>query len=107
MWLRSLIVAVLIAASASPALAQKTGRHDGFLQPDWAFERRGDDDRENRQRDIRSLREIVDMLRGRFGGDLISARLEGGDRPFYVLRWRLANGEVRDFEVDAVSGQIR
>ena len=107
MWLRSLLLAALLAVSASPALAQKDGRHDGFIQPDWAFERRGDNDRENRQQDIRSLREIVDMLRGRFGGDLISARLENGGRPFYVLRWRMPNNDVRDFAVDAESGQIR
>jgi uncharacterized membrane protein YkoI len=107
MWLRSLLLAALLAVSASPALAQKGGRHEGFIQPDWAFERRGDNDRENRQQDIRSLREIVDMIRSRFGGDLISARLENGGRPFYVLRWRMPNSDVRDFVVDAESGQIR
>ena len=108
MWLRSLFLALLLAFSATPALADKGGRHrDGFQQPDWGFDRRGDNDRGNRQQDIRSLREIVDMMRGRFGGDLISARLENGDRPFYVLRWRMPNSDVRDFEVDAGSGQIR
>ena len=113
MWVRSLLLAaVVLATSAAPALADKGGRHhrDGFMQPDWAFEQRGDrgdGDRGNRHQDIRSLREIVSMMRGRFGGDLINARLENGDRPFYVLRWRMQNGDVRDFTVDAESGQIR
>jgi uncharacterized membrane protein YkoI len=46
-------------------------------------------------------------VRGRFGGNLISARLENSDRPFYVLRWRMGNGDVRDLTVDAESGQVR
>lgn len=56
---------------------------------------------------ILSLREIVDIVRGRFGGELINARLEQGGRPVYVLRWRMPNSEVRDIRVDAVSGQMR
>ena len=113
MFVRSLLLAALVlAASASPALADKGGRHrgEGFTLPDFAFQQRGrgnDNGDENRHRDIRSLREIVDMMRGRFGGNLIGARLENGDRPFYVLRWRMQNGDVRDFTVDAESGQIR
>jgi len=115
MWVRSLLLAaVVLATSAGSALADKGGRHrDGWMQPDWAVDQRGgrgdrgDEDRGNRHQDIRSLREIVGMMRGRFGGDLINARLENGDRPFYVLRWRMQNGDVRDFTVDAVSGQIR
>jgi hypothetical protein len=106
MRLRSLLLAVLLAASASPALAQKGGRHEGFIQPDWAFDRRGDNDRENRQQAGHSLREIVDMLRRRYGGDLISARPENGGRQLYVLRWRMPNGDIRDFTVDVESGQV-
>lgn len=63
-------------------------------------------DRSGRQ-DILSLREIVDMVRSRFGGDLIGARLEQGQRPVYVLRWRMPNSDVQDIRVDAVSGQFR
>jgi uncharacterized membrane protein YkoI len=113
MWVRSLLLAAaVLATSAAPALADKGGRHrDGLMQPNWAFEQRGDrggdNDRGNRHQDIRSLREIVSMVRARFGGDLISARLENGERPFYVLRWRMPNNDVRDFAVDAESGQIR
>lgn len=111
MWARSLLLAaVVLATSAVTALADKGDRHrNGLMQPDWAFDQRGDrgGDNDRRHQDIRSLREIVSMMRGRFGGDLISARLENGGRPFYVLRWRMPNSDVRDFTVDAESGQVR
>ncbi|MDX2274646.1 MAG: hypothetical protein NW206_04275 [Hyphomonadaceae bacterium] len=58
-------------------------------------------------REVLPLREVVDMVRSRFGGDLINARLEQGQRPVYVLRWRMPNNDVRDVRVDAVSGQMR
>jgi uncharacterized membrane protein YkoI len=80
------------------------GASQDFKGPqDGRSERAGSYGRE----DIRPLREIVSMVRSRFGGDLINARLENGDRPFYVLRWRMQNGDVRDLTVDAASGQIR
>ncbi len=59
------------------------------------------DRRGNRGGDIRSLREVVAEFQSRYGSDLISARLEDGPRPVYVLRWRMPNGDVRDFRVDA------
>lgn len=61
----------------------------------------------HRRDDVLPLREIVDMVRSRFGGDLIGARLEQGPRPVYVLRWRMPNNDVQDIRVDAVSGQMR
>lgn len=64
-------------------------------------------DRGHRQENVLPLREIVDMVRSRFGGDLIGARLEQGPRPVYVLRWRMPNNDVQDIRVDAVSGQMR
>jgi hypothetical protein len=106
MLVRSLLLAALVlAASASPALADKGGRHRG----DWSFDQRGerndDGDRNNegqRQRSVRSVREVADeMCQLSRGGQLLSARLEDGARPVYVLRCRMPNGEVRDFRVDA------
>ena len=42
-------------------------------------------------------------LRARYGGERSSPRLEqSGDRPVYVLRWRMPDGEVRDFRVTPV-----
>lgn len=65
--------------------------------------RGGDDAPQN----VLSVREIVRILQSRFGGQLNNARLEGGERPFYVIRWEMPNGDFRDFTVDAVSGQVR
>ena len=96
MWAKSLIVSAFVALSAAgnPTAATHVAQ---LTQPNWMVptqDRRGD-------RDIRSLREVVDELRSRYGGELISARLEDGPRPVYVLRWRMPNGDVRDFRVDA------
>jgi len=60
------------------------------------------------RQNLLSVREIAEILRQRNGGgQLNSARLEGGDRPFYVVRWEMPNGDFRDFTVDAVTGQVR
>lgn len=57
---------------------------------------------------MRPVREILDALRSRFGGEYVSHRLEDGARPVYVIRWRMPDGvTTRDFRVDAVSGQFR
>jgi hypothetical protein len=111
MLVRSLLLAAaVLAASASPALADKGGRHRGdWMQSDRGFDQRGgrgnDDDRNNdeqRQRSVRSVREVADqMCQLSRGGELLSARLEDGPRPVYVLRCRMPDGEVRDFRVDA------
>jgi uncharacterized membrane protein YkoI len=101
-----LLLTALVAASlAAPAGAQGRGPS---IEPGWIMpaQARGEERQERRQ-DILSLRDIVESVRARFGGELISARLERGDQPVYVLRWRMANNEVRDLTVDAVSGQIR
>ncbi len=105
MWAKTFLLAAFVAASAfaTPAVAQHRDRGPG-IEPGWIMP--AQERRENRQ-EIRPLREIVEGVRARFGGELISARLEGGPQPFYVLRWRMANNEVRDLRVDAVSGQIR
>ncbi|MFZ2030197.1 MAG: hypothetical protein WAU68_07815 [Vitreimonas sp.] len=111
MFVRSLLLAaVVLAASASPALADKGGRHrgDGYMQPDFSFQQRGRGDEgdrnndEQRQRSVRSVREVADeTCQLSRGGQLLSARLEDGPRPVYVLRCRMPDGEVRDFRVDA------
>ncbi|MBI3437826.1 MAG: hypothetical protein HY054_04100 [Proteobacteria bacterium] len=109
MSIRSLLLAaVVLAASASPALADKGGRHRGdFSPPDFSFQQRGRDDGdrnndEQGQRSVRSVREVADeTCQISRGGQLLSARLEDGPRPVYVLRCRMPDGEVRDFRVDA------
>ncbi|MBS0386484.1 MAG: hypothetical protein JSS00_14175 [Proteobacteria bacterium] len=108
MLVRSLFLAALVlAASASPALADKGGRHRGDWMQGFDQRGRGDDnnDRNNdeqRQRSVRSVREVADeACQISRGGQLLSARLEDGPRPVYVLRCRMPDGEVRDFRVDA------
>lgn len=95
---RTLLLSAVLtasAAAATPAIAQQSLW--GAVQPNWVMPIQGRERPEN----IRSLREVVDEIRSQYGGDLISARLEDGPRPFYVLRWRMPDGQVRDFRVDA------
>lgn len=95
MWAKSLLLSAMVAAAAVSAPVSASPNPQLF-QPNWIMpvQDRG-------QRDIRPLREVVDEMRARYGGELISARLEEGARPIYVLRWRMPDGEVRDFRVSA------
>jgi uncharacterized membrane protein YkoI len=95
MWAKTLLLSALVAtgAVAAPVSAQQRAAP--------AFQAQNLIPAQDRGQDIRPLREVVDALRGRYGGELISARLEDGARPVYVLRWRMPDGEVRDFRVDA------
>ncbi|MBC7770642.1 MAG: hypothetical protein H7124_17810 [Phycisphaerales bacterium] len=103
MWKSLLLSAAVLAGSAVPsALAAQvrdrpvlTVLQPGFIMP---TQQRGGD---RGQQAIRPLREVVEELRSRHGGDLISARLEDGGRPFYLIRWQMPDGQVRDFRVDA------
>ncbi|MBY0562891.1 MAG: hypothetical protein K2P58_01795 [Hyphomonadaceae bacterium] len=96
MWAKSLLLACALICAASPAAAGPVLTPTQWIMP---VQDRGED--RPRQRELRSLPEIVDMLRSRHGGELINARLEGGDRPVYLIRWRMPDGQVRDFTVDA------
>jgi uncharacterized membrane protein YkoI len=101
MWLRTLLLAGSLALSVGVAPAMAAPRQQIF-EPNYfqPADARG-------HQNILSVREVAEILRGRFGGQLNNARLEGGDRPFYVIRWEMPNGDFRDFTVDAVSGQVR
>ena len=96
MWAKPLLLSALLAAVAvtGPVSAQQRGP---MFEPQTLIpvQDRG------RGQDIRSLREVVDEMRDRYGGELISARLEDGRSPVYVLRWRMPDGQVRDFRVSA------
>lgn len=97
MWFRAILLStVLVAgvASASPTAAQQSTQ---AVRPTWVTPVQG----RGEARNIRSLREVVDEVRSQYGGELISARLEDGPRPIYVLRWRMPDGQVRDFRVSA------
>lgn len=97
MWAKSLLLSAAIAAGAVTGPVNATQRGPVFQAQTLIPAQ----DRGERSHDIRSLREVVDELRSRFGGDLISARLEDGRSPVYVLRWRMPDGQVRDFRVPA------
>lgn len=97
MWARSLLLAGIAALGAYLAPADATPVRDA-VSSEWIIPIQG---RRERGQDIRPLREVVDMLRAQHGGELISARLEPGSRPIYVIRWRMPDGSVRDFRVDA------
>ena len=70
-------------------------------------DRGGERNEDRQQQEVRPLREIVAMIRARYGGEMVGSQLVGGGRPTYLIRWRMPNDEYRDFQVDAVSGQIR
>lgn len=95
-----LLSAIAVFAALPAAAAARPLR----FQPDWIMPVQ--DDRGERQRLI-SSREVVSMLRSRYGGELVHLELVRGERPFYEVRWRMPNSELRDFTVDAVTGQIR
>lgn len=99
MWAKSLLLSAMVAVGAvsTPVSA---GPRAPVFQAQTLIPTQGRD-RDRRGQDIRSLREVVDSVRARYGGELISARLEDGPRPVYVLRWRMPDGEVRDLRVDA------
>lgn len=106
MFLRALTLALALtaapAAMAAPEgvrVAQVEIQSQGFIP----VQGRGDE----RGGPRLQLREVVDMVRARFGGDLINAHVEDGPRPIYVLRWRMPNNDVRDIRVDAMTGQFR
>ncbi|MFT3726328.1 MAG: hypothetical protein QM759_00675 [Terricaulis sp.] len=110
MWFRTLLLAGSLALSVGIAPAHAETRQQGaqpnyFQQVDRHGGRGGDDDHEHQN--ILSVREVVRILQSQYGGQLNNARLEGGDRPFYVIRWEMPNGDFRDFTVDAVTGQVR
>jgi uncharacterized membrane protein YkoI len=98
MWAKNLLVAGLAVLSVTGGrldTVRQAYTGEASLVP--VQDRRG-----GGERSIRSLREVVEEVRARAGGgELLSARLEDGPRPVYVLRWRMPNGDVRDFRVDA------
>ena len=99
MWVKSVLLSAIFAASAivAPASAQPRP-HEQPLQPAWTmpvqFGGGG-------QQDLRPLREVVEELRSQYGGEYLSHRLERGGSPVYVVRWRMPDGQIRDIRVSA------
>lgn len=95
---KTLLLGALLAsfAAITPASAQN---RDRVFEPNWVMPAQGRE--RDQQREIRPLREVVNELRSQYGGELIAHRLEDGPRPIYVIRWRMPDGQVRDFRVNA------
>ena len=110
MWAKSVLLSALVATGAitSPVDVGQRAPMASMQQlfvPIQDRHRRGGDDngRDKRSQDIRPLRDAVEEVRAQAGGgELLSARLEQGSQPFYVIRWRMPDGQVRDFRVSAV-----
>lgn len=100
---RTLLLGALIAFGAAISPVEAAPRPS--IQPAWIIPTQ---DRGQRSDNILSVREVAERVRERAGGgEMVSARLERDGRPFYVIRWRMPNGDYRDFTVDAVSGSVR
>lgn len=95
---KTLLLSALVAsfAAVTPAGAQS---RDRVFEPNWVMPTQGR--ARDAQQDIRPLREVVNELRAQYGGEYIAHRLESGQRPIYVIRWRMPDGQVRDFRVNA------
>ena len=97
-----LALALTTASLAMPGMNASSAQG---VQPGWMVPVQ---ERGARAANIMSMREAADLVRGRYGGRLLSAsREDNGDRVIYVLVWELPNGDRRDFRVDAATGQIR
>ncbi|HWA00169.1 MAG TPA: hypothetical protein VG841_07615 [Caulobacterales bacterium] len=107
--LLSALLGLTLAAGAAWAEPHGRGRHQGggqqpvAVEPNWSSPRAEVRDRDRQQERILSVREVAERVRDRFGGELISASLQGRT---YLLRWRFPNERVEDIRVDAVSGAI-
>lgn len=104
MWDKTPLLAALLALAIAVPSGLDTASHARPVRSGWTLQSQGETLIQAR---ILSLRDVIEIVRGRFGGELINARLEdSGGRPFYMLRWRMPDDNVVDIRVDAVSGQV-
>ncbi len=97
MRIRTLLLSALLAfAAVTPAAAQR----NRAFEPNWVMpaQDRGD---QRPQRQRRELREVLNELRARHGGEYVNHHVEEGQRAIYVIRWRMPDGSYRDFRVPA------
>lgn len=99
MRLKALLLGAFLASFAvvTPASAQNRER---VFEPNWVMPAQGrGEDRPQRER--RQLREVLNELRARYGGEYVDHYVEEGQRAVYVIRWRMPDGSYRDFRVPA------
>jgi len=96
MWAKSLLLSAFAAlGAAAPVDASPRPQ----IHPAWVLpvQERGE-----RQRELRPIREVIEELRARHGGEFLGYHLENGARPIYVIRWRMPDGvTTREFRVNA------
>lgn len=91
-----LLCALMACSAATPASAQR----DRAFEPNWVMPAQGRGE-ERPQRQRRELREVLNELRARHGGEYVNHHVEEGPRAIYVIRWRMPDGSYRDFRVPA------
>ena len=95
MWAKALLLSATFVVSAFMAPAHAEPRPQ-LQQPSMLVAIQ-----DRRDRGLRQLPEIISDLQSRYGGQYLGYRLEEGSPPIYVIRWRMPDGEVRDFRVPA------
>jgi hypothetical protein len=100
MWAKSLLLSAFVAVGANAAPVEARP-NPAVLQPQWVFPAQGRDREDNRQQSLRPIREVIQELRGRYGGEYVGHTVEGGPRPIYVITWRMPDGQYRVFHVNA------
>jgi hypothetical protein len=94
-----LAMLALIGAIGAPAAVAQT------IQPSLILPAQ---ERGQQRQERRPIREVRDMLQARFGGAYVGHRVEDGERPLYVIRWRMPDGvTIEEFRVDAITGRLR
>lgn len=104
----ALLALALASLSALPPAPVVSKAEAQGIQPAWIDPRNERGNPSQNQTNIRPVREIIEMVRQRYGGaPLGSPRLEQrGGRSFYILSWRFPNEVVEEIRVDAESGRI-
>ncbi len=95
---KALLLAALVAVAG--AAAPLAASAQAVIEPNWVMPGQGRDEN-RREQELRPLREVVAELRARHGGEYVGHQVERGERPVYVIRWRMPDGQVRDFRVNA------
>ena len=100
MWAKTLLLSAIIAVGANTAPVQARP-NPAVLQPQWVMPVQGRDRQDDRQQALRPIREVIQELRSRYGGEYVGHTVEGGPRPIYVITWRMPDGQYRVFREPA------
>jgi hypothetical protein len=106
MWAKSALLSALFATGVFATPAGVAARQELSLQarqPVILAQGRGERGERGERgpaQCTRPLRDAIDELRSRYGGSYVGHDcLEQGGRAIYVIRWRMPDGQLRDFRV--------